>query len=84
MKAPSITTRLIVWNLFLLIGILNWMQAGVPQSHLIMRIRFDDCAMVELDGIPVGLQDIPYIRFSKDAKDGKAIDFSAGLINRRS
>ena len=72
------------WSLFLLIGTLNWMHAGVPQSHLIMRIRFDDCAMVELDGIPVGLQDIPYIRFSKDAKDGMAIDFSAGLINRRS
>lgn len=79
MKARSITTRLMAWSLFLLIGTLNWMHAGVPQSHLIMRIRFDDSVMVEPEGIPVGLQGIPYIRFSEDAKDGMAIDFSAGV-----
>lgn len=55
------------------------MHAGVPQSHLIMRIRFDDSVMVEPEGIPVGLHGIPYIRFSEDAKDGMAIDFSAGV-----
>ena len=46
---------------------------------LIMRNRFGDSVMVEPEGIPVGLQGIPYIRFSEDAKDGMAIDFSAGV-----
>jgi len=47
------------WSLFLLIGTLNWMHAGVPQSHLIMQIRFDDSVMVEPERIAVGLQGIP-------------------------